>query len=108
MTKMHTQETENRIIPCPFHPSLIRPILVGGADRSLVLINVTAIVMLIFGVGIHLITLLLSGFLAVVGHSLLVWLAKYDSDLSRIYFRHIRYPAFYPAQSAALSKGIRQ
>ena len=34
----------------PVHPSLIRPLLLGGAERELVLMNGTIIAALIFGV----------------------------------------------------------
>ena len=41
----------------PVHPSLTRPLLLGGAERELVLINGTIIAALIFGVGFHWVSL---------------------------------------------------
>lgn len=95
---------EIEIIPCPIHPSLTRPILLAGADRILVLLNVTCIVMLIFGVGLHWITVIASLFLALVGHAVLIRVAKYDADFSKVYLRHLRFKTFYSAQSAVFSR----
>lgn len=85
---------------CPIHPSLVRPILLGGADRSLVMLNVTCIVTLLFGVGIHWVTLAIAIFLATIGHGILICIAKYDPLFSQIYLRHIRYNDFYLAQGS--------
>lgn len=95
---------EIEILPCNIRLSLVRPILLAGADRTLVLINMTCIVMLIFGVGLHWLTIILALFFAVIGHSILVRVAKYDPYFSKIYLRHIRYHDFYPAKSSVLSK----
>ena len=37
----------------PIHASLTRPLLLGGAERELVLANGTLIAALLFGVGVH-------------------------------------------------------
>jgi type IV secretion system protein TrbD len=97
--------TDIEIVPCPIHRSLIRPILLAGAERTLVLINLTCIVMLIFGVGLHWLTAVLALFFALIGHAVLMRLSHYDPNFSRVYLRHIRYQDFYPAQGSVLSKG---
>jgi len=81
----------------PLHPSLTRPILLGGAERELVIIEGTTIVALSLGVGFHLLTLLLAAILATVGHSLLTVAAKADPQMLRVYTRHVRYQSFYLA-----------
>lgn len=83
----------------PIHPSLTRPLLLAGAERELVLVNGTIIAALIFGVGAHWASLTMAGLLATVGHWALTRAATHDPHLSRIYVRHIRYQAAYPAQA---------
>src|SRR5207245_4310234 len=43
------------------HPSLTRPLLLGGAERELVLVNGTIIAALMFGVGFHSVILSTAG-----------------------------------------------
>ena|SRR5438552_2227327 len=81
----------------PIHPSLTRPLLLGGAERELVLLNGTLIAALVFGVGFHWVSLTIASVLATVGHWTLTRAAKYDARLSRIYIRHVRYQPYYPA-----------
>jgi type IV secretion system protein VirB3 len=73
----------------PIHPSLTRPLLLGGAERELVLI---------FGVGFHWVSLTIATLLATAGHWALTRAAKYDPRLSRIYVRHVRYQSYHPAR----------
>jgi type IV secretion system protein TrbD len=80
------------------HPSLTRPLLLGGAERELVLMNGTIIAALIFGVGFHWVSLSIAALLATAGHWVLTRAAKYDPRLSRIYVRHVRYQSYYPAR----------
>ena len=82
----------------PIHPSLTRPLLLGGAERELVLLNGTIIAALIFGVGFHWVSLTIATLLATAGHWALTRAAKYDPRLSRIYVRHVRYQSYYPAR----------
>ena len=81
----------------PIHASLVRPILLGGAERELVLINLLAIVVLLLGVGPHPITILLAALLGSAGHSLLMIAARFDPQMWRVYARHLLYQPFYPA-----------
>jgi type IV secretory pathway TrbD component len=87
----------------PIHPSLTRPLLLGGAERELVLMNGTMIAALIFGVGFHWVSLTLAALLATAGHWALTRAAKYDPRLSRIYVRHVRYQSYYPARPAIVA-----
>ncbi len=81
----------------PIHMSLTRPLLLGGAERELVLINGTTIAALIFGVGFHWASMTMAALLATVGHWALTRAAKHDAQMSRIYVRHVRYQEYYPA-----------
>ncbi len=83
----------------PLHPSLVRPILLGGAERELVLINAILIAVLLLGIGPHLLTFLTAALLATAGHSILVLAASYDPQMWRVYSRHLAYSTFYPARA---------
>jgi type IV secretion system protein TrbD len=89
---------------CPIHPALIRPILFAGADRRLVMVNVTLILALIFGVGIHTVTVIAALFLCVVGQGIFMHLAKTDAYFVDIYLHHLRYRDFYLARGSILRK----
>jgi type IV secretion system protein VirB3 len=98
----------NTILSCPIHQSLIRPILLGGAERTLVLLNMTLTVMLIFGAGLQISTMLSAIFLIVFGQGILVRLGKYDANFSQVYLRHIRYKDFYLAHGFINSDLVRR
>lgn len=80
------------------HASLIRPILLGGAERTLALINGVIAAGLIFGIGSWQAAVLGVVF-ALVVHWGLVQLAKKDTQFFDVYKRHITYQDYYPAQA---------
>jgi type IV secretory pathway TrbD component len=88
----------------PIHRSLIRPILLGGAETALVQINGTCILGLLFGVGFNKLTLIASLFLAITGQFILRTLGKHDPQMSRVYIRHIHYRSFYSARGSRLAR----
>ena len=82
----------------PVHASLMRPILLMGAERGLVLISAIIAAVLVLSLERLLFT--------VVG--VVFWglslaarqrAAKADPQFSRVYLRHARYRAYYAAQS---------
>lgn len=81
------------------HQSLIRPILLGGAERTLALLNGVVSAGLIFGIGSWQAAVLGVAFAFVV-HWGLVELAKKDTQFFDIYRRHIQYQDYYPAQAS--------
>ncbi len=87
------------VLKTPLHPSLVRPILLAGAERELVLINCILIAVLLLGIGPHPLTLAAAALLATAGHSALVLAARYDPQMWRVYSRHLRYRARYPARA---------
>ena len=89
----------------PIHPSLVRPILLAGGERELVLINVVLIFALVLGVGPNPVTLGLAGVLATAGHGALVALAKVDPQGWRVFARHFQYRDFYPARAHPFARG---
>lgn len=73
----------------PLHRSLSEPILLGGAPRSVAIVNGT--VAAVVGLGLQ---LWLPGLaLWLVGHALAVWGARLDPQFMQVFARHIRYPS---------------
>jgi type IV secretory pathway TrbD component len=80
------------------HQSLCRPILIGGAERTLVFVNGIISAALIFGIGSVEATIF--GLLMAVGvHWALVKLATRDPQFSEVYQRHVIYQTYYPARA---------
>jgi len=82
------------------HQSLVRPVLLAGAERSLAIGNWIAAAALILGGG-QWYTAALGALLATAGHWALVQAAKVDPQLSQVYIRHWRYKQkSYPARAS--------
>ena len=74
----------------PLHRSLTEPILLGGAPRSIAILNGTIAAAL--GLGLQ---MWLAGVvLWIVGHSLAVFAAKRDPDFATVLIRHLRQKAY--------------
>ena len=71
----------------PLHRSLTVPILLGGAPRSLAIVNGT----LAAAVGIGLQQWLPGLLLWIIGHALAVWGAKLDPQFVDVFARHIKH-----------------
>lgn len=84
----------------PVHLSLMRPILLMGGERELVLISAIIAAVLVLSLERLIFTVI-----GVVFWSLslaaLQRAAKADPQFSRVYVRHSRYRAYYAAQSRA-------
>jgi type IV secretory pathway TrbD component len=88
-------ETSNSIRGLVLHRSLLRPILLAGAERRLVMINMTLIATLLLGVGLYPVTVISALLLATIGHWCLAQAAKADPMMTAIYLRHLRYDNVY-------------
>jgi type IV secretion system protein VirB3 len=74
----------------PLHRALTEPILLGGAPRSIAIVNGTIAAAL--GLGLQ---MWLAGVLIwAVGHSLAVFAAKRDPDFAPVLVRHLRQKAY--------------
>ncbi len=73
----------------PIHDSLYRPVLFAGAEQAAVMVEVTTAFALVFGVGLHLATVLLAAFYLTVVHGIMVWIAKQDPQMSVLYIRSL-------------------
>lgn len=81
------------------HQSLIRPILLGGGERELVLLNGVIAAGLIFGIGSW--QAALFGIVWAFGiHWALVQLAKKDTQFFGVWKRETVYQDYYPAQAS--------
>jgi len=80
------------------HQSLIRPILLGGAERNLALLNGVIAAALIFGIG-SIYAAALGVAFALGIQAVLVRLAKKDPQFFDVYRRHVLYQDFYPARA---------
>jgi type IV secretion system protein VirB3 len=74
----------------PLHRALTEPILLGGAPRSIAIVNGTIAAALGLGLQMWLAGILLW----VVGHSLAVFAAKRDPDFAAVLTRHLRQKAW--------------
>ena len=74
----------------PLHRALTESVLLGGAPRSLAIINGT----LAAAVGIGLQLWWLGAALGVVGHTLAVWGAKADPQFLEVFRRHLKHRIF--------------
>ncbi len=88
----------------PIHRSLTRPILLGGGERKLVMMNYTLIAILLFGAGLNSLTLITAVLLASAGQFILIKLAYYDAHCMQVYLRYRTYRPYYSAQSTVLNK----
>jgi type IV secretion system protein TrbD len=74
----------------PLHRSLTEPIFMGGAPRSVAIVNGT----LAAAVGLGLQLWLVGFALGLVGHVLAVWGAKGDPQFMEVFARHVKHKAF--------------
>ena len=90
-------ETATQVRMLPIHLALVRPILLGGADRELTLLNAIVCFALVFGIGLSRWTIGLVAVLATGGQWTLGRVTRYDPDFRRVYSRHVLLQTFYPA-----------
>lgn len=81
------------------YPSLIRPVLLAGAERELVIPLGVVVGALVLGIGPQLLSLALSAGLIFVVLPLLRMAARVDAQMRMVYVRHRTYQSHYPAQA---------
>ncbi len=74
----------------PVHRALSEPILLGGAPRSLAIVNGTLAGAVGLGLRLWLVGLLLWA----LGHVLAVWAARRDPQFVDVARRHLKYPGW--------------
>lgn len=75
----------------PLHRSLTEPILLGGAPRSIAILNGTLAAALGLGLRLWLAGLVLWA----IGHGVAIWAAKRDPLFVDVVRRHLRMPAHF-------------
>ena len=83
-----TEETTPGFV-VPVHQALTQPILLGGAPRSVAILNGTLAAALGLGLRLWLAGLLLWA----IGHAAAVWAARRDPQFVDVVRRHLRIPA---------------
>ncbi len=74
----------------PLHRSLTEHMLMGGAPRSVAIVNGTLAAAL--GLGLRL--WIIGAVVGIVGHALAVWAAKADPQFMDVFSRHIKHKTF--------------
>lgn len=74
----------------PLHRALAEPILLGGAPRSLAIVNGT----LAGAIGLGLRLWLVGLAIWAIGHAVSVWAARRDPNFVEVAQRHLKYPAW--------------
>ncbi len=96
MTPDRPQSLEAHVV----HPALYRPVLFVGAEPAVVVLEVTTAFALVFGIGLHVATVLLAVFYLTVGHAVMVWVAKQDPQMTALYVRSLGSRDFYPPHTS--------
>ncbi|MGD0475615.1 MAG: conjugal transfer protein TrbD [Candidatus Velthaea sp.] len=94
---MTTQQNGPRKIDV--HLSLTRPLLMMGCEREPLMISAIIAVTLVFMLG-NLVLAIAGVAFWVISVAVLGRMAKADSQMTKIYLRHVKYRSFYPAGSA--------
>ena len=72
----------------PVHRALTEPILLGGAPRTVAIVNGT----LAAAIGLGLRLWIVGAAIWLIGHVAAVWAAKRDPAFVDVVYRHLRYP----------------
>jgi type IV secretory pathway TrbD component len=77
------------------HSSLYRPVLFAGVEPPVAVLEFTTAFGLVFGIGVHVATLLLAAFYLTVVHMAMAWVAAQDSHMTALYVRSLTARDFY-------------
>lgn len=90
----------------PIHDSLLRPQLLAGGERTLVMLNTLFFICVVFLViksGLGFIAVIAACSLATVSHTMLVLAAKKDPQAFDTYRRHVHQQQLYPASASPVA-----
>ena len=71
----------------PLHRALTEPLLLGGAPRTVAIVNGT----LAAAMGLGLRLWVVGAILGLVGHAMAVWAAKMDPQFMDVFLRHLKH-----------------
>ena len=83
------------------HSSLLRVVLLAGAEPAVVIVESTIAFALVFVVGLHLVTIVLAAFWLTAVHSTMVWVAKQDPQMVELYIRSLSGRDYYAPHARA-------
>jgi type IV secretory pathway TrbD component len=86
------QALEARVI----HAALYRPLLFAGVEPAMAVLEAATAFGLVFGVGLHVATVLLAVFYLTIVHGVFVWVARQDPQMTTLYVRSLTTRDFYP------------
>jgi len=78
------------------HAALYRPVLFAGVEPAMAVFEGATAFALVFGVGLHVATVLLAVFYLTVVHGVFVWVARQDPQMTTLYVRSLATRDFYP------------
>ncbi len=87
------------------HPSLVRPVLYMGVERPVIAFEAILALAVLFGVGVHPITLGLIGVVMLVIHPSMVWVTAKDTQATEVYIRSRAYADYYAPHGSAGTRG---
>ena len=87
------------------HLSLIRPMHYLGVEREVIAVEATIIAAMLFGVGPHVVTLIVAAVVVLVMHPTMVWLTARDPQITEMYLRHRTYADYYAPHQAIGRRG---
>jgi len=82
------------------HASLYRPVLFAGAEPAVVIVELSTAFALVFGIGLHVATVVLAILYVTVVHGVMVWVAKQDVNMTSLYVRSLSGRDFYAAHAS--------
>ena len=91
MTVADTTAREEHVV----HTSLYRPVLFAGAEPAVVIVELSTAFALVFGIGLHVATVVLAVLYLTVVHGVMVWVAKQDAQMTSLYVRSLSAKDFY-------------
>jgi type IV secretory pathway TrbD component len=74
----------------PLHPALCRPVLYAGVAPEILLFEVSAVFLLLFEVGLHVVTAAVSLLFAAAFHPFAAFLCARDPLMPQLYVRSLR------------------
>lgn len=89
----------------PLHQSLVRPLLLAGAELAPAVIELFLTFLFAFGFGFSWFSIAFALAFGSLSHLLLLRAAKTDPQLCAVYARHVRYQRFYPAAAHPSAPG---
>jgi len=87
---------ESDVVKVPLHESVTQPVLIAGGERELV-IPITFMAAITWVAGKDLLSIGLAIGIWIVGSLIARSAAKEDAQRTKIFLRHVKYQAFYPA-----------